>query len=295
MSILASFYLIYRFSNVIVIFFIAIVLSTAIRPVVKWLNQRGLPRPAGVIFIYILGFSLLVIMAIAVVPLLVEQITEISKEIPTYYGNFRSDLFLSRSRILQGIAIQMPPEFRLPPPISGSEVAEPGVQAAEQVTRSLPYADIIVRSVVALTAVFVLGFYWTLESERSIRNTLLWLPKERRELIREFISEVEEKVGAFIFGQGILCLIIGIMALIAYLLIGLPYALSLAILAGIMEAVPIIGPFLGAIPALLVVLSSDPTKALWVIAATLLIQGLENYLLVPRVMKKSVGVNPLVI
>jgi len=294
-SILALFYLIYRFSMVIFIFFIAFVLSIAIRPAVKWLSRRGLPRSAGVIVVYIVGFSLLVAMTIVVVPLLVEQITEISKEIPVYYGNFRGDLFESRSRILREIAIQMPPEFRLTTTISGSELGEPGVQAMEQVTLSLPYIDIIIRSVMILTAVFVLGFFWTLESERSIRSMLLWLPKGRREPIREFINEVEEKVGRFIFGQGILCIIIGIMALIAYLLIGLPYALLLAILAGIMEAVPIVGPVLGAIPALLVVLSSDPTKALWVIVATLLIQGLENYLLVPRVMKQSVGVNSLVI
>jgi len=294
-SILALFYLIYRFSQVIFILFIAIILSTAIRPAVNWLYRRGLPRPVGIIFLYILGFSLLAALTIAVVPILVEQTTEFSNEIPAYYGNFRSDLFQSRSRILQEIAIQMPPEFKLTPPIPGSEVGEPGVQAEEQVTRSLPYVDIFARSILTLTAVFVLGFYWTIESERSIRSVLLWLPKGRRAPIREFINEVEEKVGRFILGQGILCLIIGIMALIVYLLIGLPYALVLAIFAGIMEAVPIIGPVLGAIPALLVALSSDPTQALWVIAATLLIQGLENYLLVPRVMKQSVGVNPLVI
>jgi predicted PurR-regulated permease PerM len=294
-SILASFYLIHRFSQAIFILFIALVLSTAIRPAVKWLNRHGLPRPAGVIVIYSLGFIFLLIMAFATVPLLVKQVTEISKEIPAYYEDLRSDLFRSRSRILQEIAIQMPPEFRLTAPIPGGEVGEPVAQAAEQVTRSLPYVDVFARSILTMTAVFILGFFWTLESERSTRSALLWLPRERREPIREFVNEVEEKVGRFILGQGILCLIIGTMALIAYLLLGLPYALLLAILAGILEAVPIIGPILGAVPALLVALSFDPTKALWVIAATLLIQGLENYLLVPRVMKQSVGVNPLAI
>jgi predicted PurR-regulated permease PerM len=293
-SILASFYFIYRFSSVIFIFFIALVLSIAIRPVVKWLNRRGLPRPAGVISVYIIGFSLLTAMAIAFVPLLVEQVAAISEEIPTYYGNFRIDLFHSRSRILQEIAIQMPYELSQALPGSGS-VGEPGTQGTEELARSLPYVDIFARSALVLTAVFVLGFYWTLESERSIRNLLLWLPKERREPIREFILEVEDKVGRFILGQGLLCLIIGLLALVAYLLIGLPYALLLAIFAGVMEAVPIVGPVLGAIPALLIVASSDPARALWVIVATILIQGLENYLLVPRVMKQSVGVNPLVI
>jgi predicted PurR-regulated permease PerM len=294
-SILGLFFLLYQFSQILFIFFLAIVLSIAIRPAVKWLNRRGVPRAAGVIVLYIVAFLLVAGMAIAVVPRLVEQITEISNEIPGYYGNLRNGLLQSQSRVLQEIAIQMPLEFRMTSPISTSETVEPSAQVVEQVTRPIPFVDIFARSALVLTAMFILGFYWTLDSERSIRNILFWLPKGRRESIREFINEVEEKVGRFLLGQGILCLIIGTMALIAYLLIGLPYALLLAIFSGFMEAVPIVGPILGAIPALLLVISSEPTKAVWVIVATILIQGLENYLLVPRVMKQSVGVNPLVI
>jgi hypothetical protein len=88
--------------------------------------------------------------------------------------------------------------------------------------------------------------------------------------------------------------VIGIVALIAYLLIGLPNALVLAIIAGVLEAVPMIGPLLGAIPAAMVALSLGPDKLIWVIVATLVIQQLENSLLVPRVMSKAVGVNPFV-
>jgi hypothetical protein len=84
------------------------------------------------------------------------------------------------------------------------------------------------------------------------------------------------------------------MALITYLVIGLPNALVLALLAGALEAVPMIGPLLGAIPAALVALSIGPDKLIWVIVATVVIQQLENSLLVPRVMKKAVGVNPFV-
>jgi predicted PurR-regulated permease PerM len=156
-SILASFLLIYRFSRVFLIFFTAVVLSTAIRPVVRWLNQRGLPRPAGVILLYLLGFSLLAVLVVAVTPLLVEQVTEISTEFPVYYANLRSDLIQSRSRILQEIAIQMPPVIMLPYSIPAAGGLESGIQVAEQVTRSLPYS-IFARSVLALTAVFVLGF-----------------------------------------------------------------------------------------------------------------------------------------
>jgi predicted PurR-regulated permease PerM len=123
---------------------------------------------------------------------------------------------------------------------------------------------------------------------------LLLIPKGQRATIRELVSAMETKVGFYIAGQGVLCLVIGIMALVAYLLIGLPNALVLALVAGVLEAVPMVGPLLGAIPAALVALSIAPAKLVWVIVATVVIQQLENNLLVPRVMRKAVGVNPFV-
>jgi hypothetical protein len=88
---------------------------------------------------------------------------------------------------------------------------------------------------------------------------------------------------------------VGSAAFIAYMLIGLPYTLVLAIIAGIMEMVPVFGPALGAIPALLVALSVEPGKAIWVLVATGVIQMIENIWLVPRIMKSSMGVNPILI
>jgi predicted PurR-regulated permease PerM len=123
---------------------------------------------------------------------------------------------------------------------------------------------------------------------------VLLIPREHRESTHELITSMETKVGLYIAGQGVLCLVIGIMALIAYLLIGLPNVLVLALLAGVMEAVPMVGPLLGAIPAGLVALSIDPGRLVWVIVATVVIQQLENIFLVPRVMRKAVGVNPFV-
>jgi hypothetical protein len=105
---------------------------------------------------------------------------------------------------------------------------------------------------------------------------------------------METKVSFYIAGQGVLCLFIGSMALVSYLLIGLPNALVLALVAGVLEAVPMIGPFLGAIPAAVIALSIAPSKLIWVIVATVVIQQIENSFLVPRVMRKAVGVNPFV-
>lgn len=158
----------------------------------------------------------------------------------------------------------------------------------------LDYITLAAKGSFTAVVILVLTFYWTLDGPRTIQSLLLLVPQQKRESIHELISAMETKVGYYMAGQGILCLVIGIMALIAYLLIGLPNALALALIAGVLEAVPMIGPLIGAVPAALVGLSIGPDRLIWVVVATIVIQQLENNLLVPRVMRKAVGVNPFV-
>jgi hypothetical protein len=120
-------------------------------------------------------------------------------------------------------------------------------------------------------------------------------PKNQREDIRIIYEEIELKVGNYIRGLFLVSLIVGGMALASYWIIGLPYALSLALIAGVFEAIPIIGPALGAIPAIAIALSTgDNSIVLGVIIAVLIIQAVENYILGPRILGHSVGVNPIV-
>ena len=150
-------------------------------------------------------------------------------------------------------------------------------------------------NVIFLTiAILLLTFHWTLDGPRTIQTLLQLVPANHREKTGELVTAMESKVGFYIAGQGILCLIIGIMAFIVYSLIGLPSALVLALIAGVLEAIPMIGPLLGAIPAAIIALSISPSKLIWVIVGTIVIQQLENNFLVPRVMRKAVGVNPFV-
>ena len=120
------------------------------------------------------------------------------------------------------------------------------------------------------------------------------VPKGQRESISELVSSIENKVGFYLAGQGVLCLVMGIVSLVAYLLIGLPNVLVLGLLAAVGEAVPLIGPLIGAVPAALVALSIAPSKLVWVVVVTLILHQTENYLLVPRIMRKAVGINPFV-
>jgi predicted PurR-regulated permease PerM len=109
------------------------------------------------------------------------------------------------------------------------------------------------------------------------------------------VRKAEEKLGGWLRGQLALSLIIGLAAYILLSALNIPYALPLAVLAGIMEVVPVIGPIVSAIPAILIAYISAPFSAIWVALGYFVIQQLENHLVVPQVMKYSVGLNPLVV
>ena len=284
-----AFWLLYHFRAAVFILVIAIVLGTAIHPAVEWLQQRGLPRPLGVMLIYALLIGALLGAGFLIFPLVAEQATELADQIPQYYASARSWMLESPGRLFQRIALELPAQlsfFSMPADSEG--------EALNRAAQTFGLAGSLIRGMLAANAVFLLGFYWTMESERTIRTLLLFFPPGSREELRQLIDQVESKVGGFIRGQFILSVSIGITALLVYGLIGLPNALVLAIIAAIMEAVPVFGPALGAIPAVIVAISVDPVKAIWVIVATGIMQVLENYLLVPRVMNKNVGVSPIV-
>lgn len=285
-----TFWLLYSLRVVLFLFFVAIVIGTAIRPAVEWLHRRGVSRSVGIIIIYILMAALLGGFLSLILPLIADQATEISKTIPQYYMDLRSSLINSSNRLLQNIGWRVPSQLSLLT-TRNTDTEE----VITQVTQTLFYTNVVLKGLLSTLAIFLLAYYWTQEGNLVLRALLRVFPSQRRKNIREFVQLAETKIGGYVRGQGILCIVIGVAAFIAYLLIGLPYALVLAVFAGIMEMVPIFGPALGAIPALLVALSTDPSKALWVVVATAVIQMLENVVLVPRIMKSSLGVNPIIV
>jgi predicted PurR-regulated permease PerM len=283
------FWLLYRFNHVVFILFIAILMGTVIRPAVEWLHRRGLPRIAGVILVYFMLLALLTGFVLLLFPLIVEQSTTIAAAVPGYYQGLRQWMVSSPNQLIVRLSEFLPET--LP---SLGPVQQTGPEMIATAGQALGYVADVAEAIFIATVILVLTLHWTLDGPQTIRSLLLLIPKGQRAIIRELVSAMETKVGSYIAGQGVLCLAIGILALVAYVLIGLPNALILALMAGVLEAVPMVGPLLGAIPAVLVALSMAPAKLVWVIVATVVIQQVENSLLVPRVMRKAVGVNPFV-
>jgi predicted PurR-regulated permease PerM len=284
------FWLLYQFRAVVFLFFIAIVIGTTMRPAVELFYRRGVSRPAGIIIIYIVIAALLAGFIILFVPLLVEQATLFSQHLPQIQTDFRSALINSSNLLLRNIGLRIPANFDF----FGSNNPTPE-EVLGQMNKTFHYVSLVMRGILGVLAVFLIAYYWTQESNFMIRSLLRLVPRARRSNVREFVQKVEEKLGGYLRGEALLCFAVGSAAFVAYALIGLPYTLLLGIFAGFMELIPIFGPALGAVPAFLVAMAIQPEKAIWVIIATIAIQALENVLLVPRIMKNSMGVHPIII
>jgi predicted PurR-regulated permease PerM len=284
-----GFWLLYRFNQVVFILLIAVMLGTVIRPVVTWLNRRGIPRTPAVMLVFLLLLALLIGFVLLAFPLIVAQASTIAAAMPGYYHGLRGGMANYPNRWIVQLSGFLPEN--LPGLTSIQSSGQLSMASAGQVWGYVVSAGNIIFGGLVL---LLLAFHWTLDGPRIIQSLLPLIRTGQRESIGELISAMETKVGYYIAGQAVLCLVIGIMALVAYLLIGLPNVLVLALLAGVMEAVPLVGPLLGIIPAGLVALSIGPDRLVWVIVATLVIHQTENYLLAPRVMHKAVGVNPFV-
>jgi predicted PurR-regulated permease PerM len=288
-SVVLSFWLLYRFYQVVFILFLAMLMGTVIRPAVAWLQRRGLPRLAGGILVYLVLLALLVGFLLLLFPLIVEQGTTIAAAVPDYYQTVRLWMVDHANQLVVRFSAF------LPEALPGLEPLQPtGRQVLDTAGQALGYLGSAAGVIFTTTAVLLLAFHWMLDGPRTIQSWLLLVPKDRRESASDLVEAIETKVGAYLAGQGVLCLAVGLLALAAYLIIGLPNALVLALIAGVLEAVPMIGPLLGAIPAAAIALSIGPSRLVWVIVATIVIQQAEAMVLVPRVMRQAVGVNPFV-
>lgn len=292
LAVVAAFYILFRFRLVFFSLFIAIVLSTAIEPLIARLSRLGIPRQISIIVIFMIVLALIAVLILAVAPLISEQWVTISNLVSNWYQVLQQNMMHSTSLIIRRIALQMPVFLpTAPPPAPSAPASQPAPDLAQQ---ALVMGSSILRSVVVVISVLLLTALWILEGDIATRFLLLSLPQRHREPARAFLGDIEAKVGAYTRGLVLLNVIMGVLAGIAYWIVGLPNVLLLGVFAGVMEIVPLIGPALGAVPALLVAASTDPQKVIWVLVAYLIVHALESNVIVPRVMDQAVGVNPVV-
>lgn len=290
-----GFSLIFRFHQALLILLAGIVVSLALKPVVTRLQQRGIPAWVTLLLTYTLVAVLAFVLLRFGLPVITHQLGTISAEVNAGYAELRDGLMSGSNLIVRRLAEALPEELGAPG--SGGFGVVPVVPAPpveDAFRQGLTLAGSAFIALLQVAAIFIIAFFWTLESERIKLSALLLVPVAKRESARELIQAMEQRVSAYVSGQLLLSGIIGGLALIAYVIIGVPNALALGLFAALMEVIPVIGPLIAAIPAIFLALTVSPVTALWVVIALVIIHQLESNVIGPRIMRRAIDMRPLV-
>jgi predicted PurR-regulated permease PerM len=280
-------YLVYRLRTLVISVLIAFIFASAISPLVTRLNRR-LPLASSIGLVY-LGLIAVVAALLAII------ITPLAQQTGTLISTAPDLLGAAQTRLAE-----LQDRFDLP-----GDLLTPNLQGyyGDLAQRAPALAAGVLNITVGfftglagMLVVLVLAFYWLLE-RRDVEGTWLSLvPARHRGEAREIIEEIEGKLGAYVRGQLILALIVGILSFAGLLILRVPYSLVLALIGGVGEMIPLIGPFVGAVPAVIIAFATtSPQTAIFVAILYFGIQQTENNLLVPKVMHRSVGLSPMTV
>ncbi len=267
---IAAIWLLFQIRQVLLGLFIAIILMSAINPSVKRLESFKFPRWLSILIIYLIVIVILGIGIGSIIPPLIDQTTNLIGQIPDFFRQFS---FLG---------------------IDERAIASQFSQLTSVPANIIKFLVSVFSNIVEIFALSIITFYLLLE-RKNIDNYLATLVGEDKEKqIEKIIDKIENRLGNWIRGQFLLMLIVGVLNYVGFTIIGIKFALPLAILAFLFEIVPNIGPTMAALPAILIALTISPLHALAVAGWCFLVQQLENSIFVPRIMKQIAGVNPLI-
>lgn len=261
----------YQVRSIIVLLFIAFILMTAVNPLIKIAKKVKIPTIVVMLFAYFGLIALISTVVASLVPAVVQQTRDITLRLPTYMHNLE-DIF----------------NTRFDPNVAGSYLSSIPSNLLKIATGAFS-------NIMNILALFFMSYYLVLERPRLHKYLLKLFPNhEAEERAENLVLQIEQKVGGWVRGQLTLMLIIGIMTYVSLILLGIPYALPLSVLAGLLEAVPNLGPTIAAIPAVLIGFTVSPIAGFGALIASILIQQIESNWIVPKVMQSATGTEPLV-
>lgn len=249
------------------------------------------PRAIAVLAIYAAMLGLLVLVITIVVPPAARDVRDLVPRLPG----------IGREWVTSTIAV-----LETVPLLAGVDIAQSLGQLVDQLLQQV--ANLVGQALkvvqfavsfltTALDSVFVLilALYLTADARRIRSWAIGFVPPAQRLRASRIAGHVGTRLGGWLRGQLLLSAIIGVVVLVGLLALGVPYAVLLALVAAVGEAIPMVGPILSAIPAVLVGLTQSPTTGLLVLALYVVVQQLENHLIVPQVMERAVEIHPLAI
>jgi len=277
-------FFVYLVKDILVVLFVSLVLASALDPLVSLLQRRKIPRGVGIILIYFILFITIGLVLYLIIPPIIRQVNDLSESLPYYlekitFGFSALKEYTSQHGLFDNIKNSLG-SFN-----SGLEKAAGGVFST---------VSGIFGSIFSFFLVLVITFYMVVE-ENAMKK-IIWsvVPEEYQPYTLRLVGRMQKKIGFWIQGQLILSVIIFALTFAGLSILGVNYALVLALIAGLTEFIPYLGPTIASIPAIFLAFTQSPMLALFVLVLYYIIQLVENNVIVPKLMQKMVGLNPVV-
>ncbi|MBS3885894.1 MAG: AI-2E family transporter [Dethiobacter sp.] len=291
--VLLLFFLLYQTGDKLLVvllpFFLAVIAAYILNPLVDFLEKHRIPRYLGILLIYAVFFSLFLAIGLSTIPVLILELQILAEGIPEYTRHVRQFMLNIQADYRR---INIPDGVR--------EVLNQNI--TELQNWLLHLVELVSHRIVALFShtfmIFVipiLVYYILRDMELLKRSVLLVFPMQYRKWVVAMGSEMDRTMGAYFRGMLLTCFLVAAMTYTGLLIIGMEFALLLGIISGITNIIPYFGPFIGAVPAVLIALLSSPLLALKVIAVVIIVQQIESQLITPQVIGRSIGLHPLTV
>ena len=276
-------------------FLIAGILFYFTYPLSDLLLKYKVPQTISVLIVFLVITGVVLFLGLSIGPILVDEFARLIKDLPqnirqlqTFALELREHPVIGRLIYLEAINISKLTE----------RLAGMASNTIAGLTSSLSsIAGVIGSFFTTIMVVPFLLFFMLKEKGQGTLEKLVdrFVPEDYKNSIKRALAEINTKMGAYFQGVGIVCLCVGILAYISFLIIGLEFALILAIIIGIFNIIPYLGPFIGAVPAALIGLFDSPTKMFYVIIAIVIVQQIESLFISPAVMGRKLALSPLVV
>jgi len=283
--VLILFYVAYLLSDLILVILTSIVVASCVEPATKWFIRHKIPRIPAVLLVYVLFIGMFAGVFYFFLPPLLQDFSLFFASLPQYL-NFLDKWnpwpnVLDYKVILQNMVSRFSPS-----------VGTGGSAAVGNITQALGE---VFRSVFNFILVLVLSFYFAVQ-EKGIENFLkIIVPDKNEKYIIGLWYRSQHKIGKWMQGQILLGVLVGVLVYLGLLILGVKQAFLLAFIAGIFELIPVFGPTISAIPAVMIAFTMSPTLGIMTIGLYILVQQFENHLIYPVVVRKVIGVPPIVV
>ncbi len=270
--VLALLWLTYQLRGFLLTLFIALLLTAAFAPPVAWLQRRNIPRPGAVTLVFLAFLAFLAGILLLLIPPLIDESKELYKRLPGLVERTEGILrqrYPNLYQRLQDFADRQAEGGSVDIPISVPDILSVGVGIASGI------GDLFVA--------LVMTAYLLLDGQRVYRWSVRYLPDSQETKVRRAIPEISQVVSGYIAGQVLTSIMFGVFSFLLLTVLGVPQAIFLAVLAAIMDAVPIVGVAIATVPAALLAFTVSLTAAVIVVAAYIVYQQIENHVIVPKI------------